>query len=227
MGALRQVVHADETGWRENGKNGYSWSFSTPQERCLLFGRRTKDLVDRGVGPDVAGVLVTDFYAAYDHYPGEHQRCWAHLLRDIHDLRQHYPQEVPVRRWARRIHRLYRTATRLPGAGMAARERLERALLQVVAPFAQDLAAPQRVLSKRVVDYLEELFVFVGNPAVPPDNNAAERSIRPLVTGRKVSGGTRAAEGTATRMTLATLFGTWRVRGLNPFLACRHMLTSP
>ncbi len=29
---LRQseYVHGDETGWRENGKNGYLWSFSTP-----------------------------------------------------------------------------------------------------------------------------------------------------------------------------------------------------
>jgi hypothetical protein len=221
------VVHADETGWREQGRNGYIWSFSTPQERCFLFGRRTKDMVDRGVGPDFAGVLVTDFYAAYDHYPGEHQRCWAHLLRDIHDVQQKHPQDVQVSRWARRLHGLYRTAKGLRGAGVAARERLERTLLQIVEPFVQETAAPQRVVSKRVVDYLKELFVFVVNPLVPPDNNAAERSIRPLVTGRKVSGGTRSAEGTATKMALATLFGTWHVRGLNPFLACRQMLTSP
>ena len=24
------VVHGDETGWRENGRNGYLWSFSSP-----------------------------------------------------------------------------------------------------------------------------------------------------------------------------------------------------
>ena len=34
-----------------------------------------------------SGVLVSDFYAAYNHYPGLKQRCWAHLLRDIHDLK--------------------------------------------------------------------------------------------------------------------------------------------
>ena len=26
------VVHADETGWRENGANGYVWTFSTPTD---------------------------------------------------------------------------------------------------------------------------------------------------------------------------------------------------
>lgn len=221
------VVHADETGWRENGRNGYIWSFSTPTARAYQYGRRNKEMVDQGLGPDFAGVLVTDFYAAYNHYVGEHQRCWVHLLRDIHELKQKHPDHAGVRQWARHIHRLYRTAKRLRGAGLAARERLERALLAVAEPFARTPYAPQRVLSKRMVDYLKELFVFVVNPLVPPDNNAAERSVRPLVTGRKTSGGTRSAEGTAAKMTLATLFGTWHVRSLNSFLACRQLLTSP
>jgi transposase len=62
---------------------------------------------------------------------------------------------------------------------------------------------------------------------VPADNNLAERSLRHLVTARKISGGTRSQTGTATKMTLATVFGTWRAQGLNPFLQCRQLLTSP
>ena len=34
------VVHADETGWRENGVNGYVWTFSTSTERYFLRLRR-------------------------------------------------------------------------------------------------------------------------------------------------------------------------------------------
>ena len=30
------VVHADETGWREDGHNGYVWTFSTPDLRYFL-----------------------------------------------------------------------------------------------------------------------------------------------------------------------------------------------
>ena len=84
------VVHADETGWREDGVNGYVWTFSTPTERYFLRRGRGKEVVDEVLGesPDRAGgrlfdgVLVSDFYAAYNHYPGLKQRCWAHLLRD-------------------------------------------------------------------------------------------------------------------------------------------------
>ena len=67
----------------------------------------------------------------------------------------------------------------------------------------------------------------MAHPDVPPDNNAAERSLRHLVTSRKISGGTRSDQGTDTKMTLSTLFGTWHARGLDPLLACRQLLTQP
>ena len=60
--------------------------------------------------------------------------------------------------------------------------------------------------------HIKELFVFVAQPEVPPDNNAAERSRRHLVVSRKVSGGTRSEQGTDTKMTLASIFGTWRAQ---------------
>ena len=69
--------------------------------------------------------------------------------------------------------------------------------------------------------------MFVSEPEVPPDNNAAERSLRHLVVSRKVSGGTRSEQGTDAKMTLASIFGTWRAQGLDPIAACRQLLTSP
>ena len=65
-------------------------------------------------------------------------------------------------------------------------------------------------------NHIKELLLFVAEPEVPPDNNAAGRSLRPVVISRKISGGTRSAAGTDTKMTLASIFGTWRVQGFNP-----------
>ena len=61
------VVHADETGWREDGHNGYVWTFSTPSRRYFLRRGRGKAVVDEVLGDQFAGVLVSDFYAAYHH----------------------------------------------------------------------------------------------------------------------------------------------------------------
>ena len=77
-------------------------------------------------------------------------------------------------------------------------------------PFLKDPLAVQAKLCRRMERFIKELFVFVSDPAVPSDNNAAERSLRHLVTSRKISGGTRSGQGTDSKMTLASLFGTWR-----------------
>ena len=52
------VVHADETGWREDGANGYVWTFSTPTERYFLRLGRGKAVVDEALGDAFSGVLV-------------------------------------------------------------------------------------------------------------------------------------------------------------------------
>jgi len=70
--------------------------------------------------------------------------------------------------------------------------------------------------------YLE----FVRVPELDATNNAAERRLRPLVIARKISGGSRSPQGTATRLDLAGLFQTWHARGLNPFAACYALLHS-
>ena len=225
------VVQADETGWRQDGANGYVWTFSTPTERYFLRRGRDKGVVDEVLDESFSGVLVSDFYAAYHHYPGPKQRCWAHLLRDIHDLRVLYPDDVKLARWAAAIHNLYAAAKAFvqPGARQRrlAQLRLERKLLARCRPFLDDPLAVQGRLCRRIERFIKELLVFVADPAVPSDNNAAERSLRHLVTSRKISGGTRSEQGTNSKMALASLFGTWRARGLNPFLECRQLLSSP
>ena len=224
-------VHADETGWRQDGVNGYAWTFCTPTDRYFLRRGRQKEVVDEVLGGDFAGVLCSDFYAAYHHYDGLKQRCWVHLLRDIHDLRLAYPDAAGLAAWQRQVRAVFAAATTFasPDARrrVAAQRRFERRLLALCTPFTTDPTAVQARLCRRIQRHSSELFLFVAQPAVPPDNNAAERSLRPLVTSRKISGGTRSDQGSATKMTLATLFGTWDARRLNPFDQCYALLTSP
>lgn len=224
------VVHSDETTWREDGENCYSWLLATPTARYFTAGRRTNAMIDSILGEAFAGVLVVDFYAAYDHFPGEKQRCWAHLLRDARDVLAQYPHDRLLLRWVRNLRRLFRVARDSPAhtraARLAACTRLEAATRRLCEPCV-GREVPQRTLCQRILKYLPELYTCVRLPGVPPTNNEAERGFRPLVTGRKISGGTRSAQGTKDAMARAALFRTWHARGLNPFQQARALLLSP
>ena len=224
------MVQADETGWRQDGANGYVWTFSTPTEQYFVRRGRDKGVVDEVLDESFSGVLVSDFYAAYNHYPGLKQRCWAHLLRDIHELRGLYPEDRQLAQWAESVHNLYTDAKAVVHPDIKqrrqAQKRLERQLVACCHPFVDDTLAVQDRLCRRIVRFINELFVFVAVPGVPSENNAAERSLRHLVTSRKISGGTRSRQGTNSKMALTSLFGTWRSRQLNPLTMCRQLLAS-
>lgn len=224
------VVHLDETGWRQRGRNGFIWTASTPQHRLFLHGTRQKAMVDALVGADYPGVIVSDFYTAYTGDERRHQYCWAHLLRDLDDLVSQHPGDASVRGWAAAVGTIFQAAQAAATGSVAdraaARIAGERDLAQLCQPWLEPRLA-QTPLCARILKHLESLFVFVTDPTVPPTNNAAERSLRHLVTIRKISGGSRSATGTATRMTTASLYGTWRLQGINPMDACYQLLVSP
>jgi transposase len=232
------AVQADETGWREDGTNGYVWSLSTPTLRSYEYHHsRGGAVVKHLLGEDFQGVLGSDFYGGYNIHQGEHQRCWVHFFRDIHDLKKRYPDDGPLGQWATQVKRIYERAKiaavpdpQEPPAKqhtqrVVLQHAFEQELWQVCAPFVAT-STPMQTLCKRVERFLPELFVFVAFPGVPSDNNLAERSVRPLVIARKISGGSRSPKGSATRMGLASLFGTWIAQGLNPFHQCLALLSS-
>jgi transposase len=227
------VVQADETGWRENGQHGYGWFAGTPTgERYFEYHHsRAGTVINTLLGEDFAGVLGSDFSAGSNDTPGgRHQRCWAHLLRDLHALKEDHASSLEVVVWAKAVKDVYLLAKAWLSEGVE-RKRAYRELVLLVRAlgeqFAQAKGHPCQALAKRLLRHQDELFVFVREVGVSPDNNLAERSLRPLVVSRKISGGTRSPAGSQTRMTLTSLFQTWQARGLNPLHECLRLLQSP
>jgi transposase len=233
------VVHGDETGWRENGRNGYLWAFVTEGLEAVRYFQHDKSrghqIAARILGSDFDGYLVTDFYAAYNLIPSQHQRCWVHLLRDLHELKESHAETAEVLMWAAAVRQLYEDAqdwlTERPEATCEERQAEYHELFEQAGVLGKQYALtyqhPCCALAKRVMRHQDELFQFVLVPGLPADNNLAERSLRPLVVIRKVSGGSRSPDGTKTRLTLASLFGTWAARNVNPFLQCLAALQHP
>ena len=223
-------VHADETGWREDGVNGYAWSFSTPTSRVYVRDQSRGHCVpEAALGEQFDGVLVSDFYGGYNYHLGEHQRCWAHFVRDLKELRDKHPRDRIVVSWVKRVLALYQKArdfsSEIRTKRVRARFQFQNRLTAIGEKYIGE-DVPRCVLAKRCVRYANELFTFIEHVGVPSENNAAERAIRPLVIARKVSGGTRSTKGSETKMVLASLFGTWRLRGLDTLQECCRILAT-
>jgi transposase len=231
------ILHGDETSWRENGQNGYIWAFSTPGEDAVRYYEydhsRGQAVVKRVLGGQFAGHLVSDFYCGYNEYAGKHQRCWTHLLRDLHALKEAQEQDAQVLAWAQSVGALYTEAQSWLSSeeepSQEARELMYVSLVEQVHGLGLKYARSKKhvcqALAKRLLRHEDELFQFVLVEGLSADNNLAERSIRPLVVVRKISGGSRSEEGTKTRMGLASLFETWQARKLNPFDECFKLLS--
>lgn len=226
----RATVHMDETGWRENGQNGYIWCLVTDGPQAVRYFEyqhsRAGPVVTNLLGDAFGGVLVSDFYGAYNVYTGRHQRCWVHLLRDLAQLREAQATDGAIVAWCIGVKNLYylaRDLARDPALDEAARQaRIER-LVEMTRQFGLLYAQadhPCRALAKRLLRHMDELFLFVLYPDLSADNNLAERALRPLVIQRKVCGGSRSPNGSQATMRLATLFHTWLARDLNPLLEC-------
>jgi len=221
------VLHADETGWRVNGKTHWLWCFTTTDATYYMIDRsRGSPALKRFFKKEYAGVLVTDFWAAYNAVVcAQKQKCLPHLLRDLKRT-QHYHE--PGRDWpafSKLLKRLIRDSIRLgkrrkelsPERFAARRQRLQGRLRELLAqPWAQRHA---RRLVKRLRRHERELFTFLDHAEVPSDNNHAERQVRPAVMVRKNSYANGSGEGAETQSVLMSVFRTLKQRGHNPVSA--------
>jgi len=231
------VKHADETGWRNDGGNGYAWLFATPTLSLFRFRpTRAASVVRETFGPRrLGGVLIVDRYAGYNHAPCAIQYCYAHLLRDVQDLEKAFPDQPEVAAFVAALAPLLAGAMSLRGQGLARgtfrrqAAALKRRILAVVNRPARHPAVQE--MQDLFRQKAERLYHWARDPAIPAENNLAERELRPLVVARKVSFGSQSDRGAATRETLMTVLHTLRKRTPDPAHAFKaaldHLAQSP
>lgn len=216
------VLHADETAWRVNGQTHWLWCFANGQVCYYMVDRsRGSPALQQFFTEAFEGVLITDFWSAYESVCAEdRQYCLVHLLRELEkvDQRNDSPE---WRAFAKKLRRLLRDGVRLrkqedfaPGAFQGRVDRLNKRLAQLAREEPVD--ADTRRLTKRLRRHAEHIFTFLDYSHVPFENNLAERQIRPAVILRKNSQCNRSDRGVATQAVLMSIYQTLKLRGLNP-----------
>jgi hypothetical protein len=218
------VLHADETGWRVNGKTHWLW--------CFCTGDLTYYMIDRSRGSpalmkffieEFSGTLVSDFWGAYNAVAcALRQTCLVHLLRELeHTEKYKSPGEnwpafaKKLRRLLGDAIRLWRQKEELPEATYASRRERVTARLQSLIDSEWDNSHAKRLI-KRLRRHRSDLFTFLDQDNVPFENNHAERCVRPAVIIRKNSYGNRSQRGADCQAVLMSVFRTLKQRGHDP-----------
>ena len=218
------VVHADETGWRIDGKNVWAWCFSNPELAVFLIDHsRSRRVIEEALGDSLPGVLVTDFYAAYNGLDCRKQRCLPHLLRELHKLRDELSPHC-VRSYIQPVMDLLSDAIELGKQRESMSKRAFSQARQAIHDRLDELILTRRPrdpdchrIRMRLYRHCDELFTFLDDPAVPPDNNSCERDIRSVAATRADGGVNRTTGDAQAFANLKSVIRTCQKQGRNFF----------
>jgi hypothetical protein len=216
------VKHADETGWRTNGRNGYVWLFATPDTSIFQFLKTRSGKVAEAVlgKKKLPGRLVVDRYAGYNKAPCRLQYCYSHLSREVQDTQKQFPDALEVVSFTSRLIPLLSLAMSVRSERISDEQFYEKAR-SLKEEILQTVNTPAHHAGVRYIQDIfrtnaDRLYHWAAERRVPADNNLAERDLRPTVIARKVSFGSQSDAGADTRSVLMTVLHTLRKRGVDP-----------
>jgi transposase len=213
------VKHADETGWRTDGKNGYAWLFATPDISIFQFGKTRSGKVPQAVFGNVQrpGILVVDRYSGYNKILCLIQYCYAHLLREVMDLEKDFPDNSEIKTFVSTVAPMLSLAMGLRTQNISDKqfykkaEKLKKDIQKAMASPAKHLGI--RRIQEIFMDNEERLYHWADDRRVPADNNLSERDLRPSVIARKTSFGSITDAGAKTRSVLTSITQSMKKQG--------------
>ena len=212
-------VHADETGWRLDGKKSWLWALVNEKLAYYYIDRsRGRKVIIALLGRNFNGTLISDFYSVYLNLPYWMQKCLVHLLREFYECAKTDHTEEFVKAY-RKIKRLINEARglkdkhgKIPSGEYARlRFRLEARLFDFMAAGYTNRNLQR--LSKRFARSWLDMFRFLKDPTLAWNNNMAGRMIRLNVIYRNRSFGNRSDRGAEAQGTIMSLMQTLRLQG--------------
>lgn len=206
-----EFVHMDETGLREDGKNGFVWNASTPSHCLFEYDRSRSSDVAKRILNNFNGTIVTDDYKGYLWYQ-HRQLCWSHLLREAKEFSKYDGARVQYER----LKMLYDKAKR---AQQLNNSRVYNNLVWELEDIAQCYHALDgcKIMHGKLHNRSHLWLLGVKQKNVPLTNNHAERCLRHIVLQRNRIGCIRNERGELFVNVFLSCTSTWKLQGKSVF----------
>jgi hypothetical protein len=215
------LIHADETQVRlKTGAKGYVWVFASLEEVVFMYRESREGGFLSDLLKGFRGVLVSDFYAAYDSIECEQQKCLIHLMRDFNEDLLKNPWDEELKALAAEFGALLRLMVATIDVYGLKRRHLGKHQRDVDRFFAvlddkinrSDLAEAYRT---RLFKYRSGLFTFLNHDGVPWNNNSAEHAIKRFAKYRYMADGRYSEAGLSQHLLLLSMCVTCKFRRIN------------
>ncbi len=208
------TIHIDETTVHlTKNQTGYVWVITT-LNMVYYFYRPSREasFLEDMLAP-FSGILVSDFYTAYDSLPCKQQKCLAHLVRDIDDDLLRHPMDIEFKEIATTFGSLLREIIETVDKYDLKKRHLQKhkkrvfRFLESVTPrcLSPELA---KKYQKRFQKGGAKMFTFLDHDGVPWNNINAEHAIKRFAKHRRDADGRFTEESLSEYLVLASVLET-------------------
>ena len=215
-----RLLHVDETKVNLKNKDGFVWVFANMEEVAYVYSdTREGDLLQTML-KDFKGVLVSDFFAAYDAIQCPQQKCLIHLIRDLNDDVLKYPFDEEMKQLARSFTVLLKPRVEtIDRYGLKSRFLTKHlpSVRQFYRRLSESNLQSERAakLKARLEKNRDKLFTFLEYDGVPWNNNNAEHAVKPFAALRHIIGGVTTEKGLREYLVLLSICETCKYIGVD------------
>ena len=215
-----KIIHADETSLKLRDQLGYVWVFTNMEEVIFIFKPTREGQFLKNFLKNFMGVLITDFYSAYDSLSCPQQKCLIHLIRDLNDDLYKFPFDNEFKDVVHAFAILLQTIVKSIDTYGLKKRHLHKHKKDVE-KFFKDITKHSykselaNKYKKRLLKMKIKLFTFLEYDGVPWNNNNAEHAFRHLALYRKTVRGLLTEEGAEDYLILLSIFQTCEYKNIN------------
>jgi hypothetical protein len=211
------LIHEDETKISVGGRIGFVWVLTNMEEVAYIYSETRQGDTLHSLLKDFTGVLVSDFYAAYDGVPCPQQKCLIHLIRDLNEAVLKYPFDEELKRLVKSFADLIRPMVETVDRHGLKSHFLRKHLVAVNhfyrrmsgTVFQSDSALKFKERFERNRD---KLFTFLAHDGVPWNNNNAEHAIKAFAMLRHVIDGVTSEKGLRDYLVMLSILETCKYK---------------
>jgi predicted RecB family nuclease len=214
------LLHVDETSVSVKGVSCYVWVLASLDGVAYFYTPTREGGTIQALLTDFSGVLVSDFYAAYDAIKCPQQKCLIHFIRDLNEALLKQPYDVGLKRlagdFAGVLKPMIETVDR---RGLKKRflRKHRSSVHRFYGRLSDSLVTSEA--AEKVVNRLQKnrnkMFTFLDFDNVPWNNNNAEHAIKAFASRRRVIEGPTTEKGLRNFLVLLSICQTCKYRNVD------------